>query len=84
VITNSIITEVIEQMNSLPDKLQQQVLTFILTLRQEHLHESGNAWDVLESLATTITNRQNNSCLAFAPHPKSGLQKLSFLKSAMP
>jgi hypothetical protein len=49
-----IITKVIEEMNDLPDALQQQVLTFILNLRQEHLHETGNAWDVLESLTGTI------------------------------
>ncbi|MGB8703087.1 MAG: hypothetical protein WCD18_27025 [Thermosynechococcaceae cyanobacterium] len=51
---NSIITKVVEQMNDLPDDLQQQVLAYILSLRQEHSHESGNAWDVLESLAGTI------------------------------
>lgn len=48
--SNPIITKVIEQMNDLPDDLQQQVLT----LRQEHIHESGNAWNVLESLTGTI------------------------------
>jgi hypothetical protein len=41
-------------MNDLPDDLQQQVLTYILSLRQEHLHESVNASDVLESLTGTI------------------------------
>jgi hypothetical protein len=41
-------------MNDLPDDLQQQVLTYILSLRQEHSHESGNVWDVLESLTGTI------------------------------
>jgi hypothetical protein len=51
---HAIITGVIEEMNSLPDAHQQQVLTFILNLRLEHSHESGNAWDVLESLAGTI------------------------------
>ncbi|NJN87441.1 MAG: hypothetical protein HC881_15470 [Leptolyngbyaceae cyanobacterium SL_7_1] len=51
---NPIITRVIEQMNDLPDDLQQQVLTFVLNLRQEHLQEFGNAWDVLESLTGTI------------------------------
>jgi hypothetical protein len=45
-----VIAQVVEQMNDLPDDLQQQVLTFILNLKQEHLQESGNAWDVLESL----------------------------------
>ncbi len=49
-----VITQVIEQMNDLPDELQQQVLTFVLNLRQEHLQESGNAWDVLESLIGAV------------------------------
>lgn len=48
------ITQVIEQMNDLPDDLQQQVLSFVLNLRQEHLQESSNAWEVLESLTGTI------------------------------
>ncbi|PSB16957.1 hypothetical protein C7B76_10820 [filamentous cyanobacterium CCP2] len=52
--SSPIITKVIEQMNDLPDDLQQQVLTFVLTLRQEHLQESGNAWDVLEALTGTV------------------------------
>jgi hypothetical protein len=33
----------IKQMNDLPDELQQQVLTFVLSLRHEHLQESRNA-----------------------------------------
>ena len=49
-----VITQVIEQMNDLPDELQQQVFTFVLSLRHEHLQESGNAWDVLESLTGTV------------------------------
>lgn len=52
--SSPLITQVIEQMNDLPDDLQQQVLSFVLNLRQEHLQESGNAWDVLESLTGTI------------------------------
>ena len=52
--SNSITTKIIEQVNDLPDDLQQQVLTFILNLRQENLTESSNAWDVLESLTGTI------------------------------
>jgi hypothetical protein len=54
VMSNPIITQIVEQVHDLPDDLQQQVLTFISTLRQEHLQESGNAWDVLESLTGTI------------------------------
>jgi hypothetical protein len=41
-------------MNGLPDDLQQQVLTFVLNLRQEHLQASGHAWDILESLTGTV------------------------------
>lgn len=52
--SSPLITQVIEQMNDLPNDLQQQVLTFVLNLRQEHLQKSGNAWDVLESLTGTI------------------------------
>jgi len=52
--SNPIITKVIEEMNDLPDELQQQVLTFVLTLRQGHIPKSGNAWDVLESLTGTV------------------------------
>lgn len=52
--SSPLITQVIEQMNDLPDDLQQQVLSFVLNLRHEHLQESGNAWDVLESLTGTI------------------------------
>jgi hypothetical protein len=39
--SNPIITQIFEQVNDLP-------------LRQEHLQESGNAWDVLGSLTGTI------------------------------
>ncbi|WNZ46405.1 hypothetical protein Q2T42_00960 [Leptolyngbya boryana CZ1] len=49
-----IITKVIEEMHNLPDDLQQQVLQFVTTLRQQHLQTSCNAWDVLESLTGTV------------------------------
>lgn len=52
--SNQIITQVIEEMNALPDDLQQRVLEFIEQLRQQHLQPPGNAWDVLESLAGTV------------------------------
>jgi len=52
--SNPITIQIFEQVNDLPDNLQQQVLTFVLTLRKEHLQESGNAWDVLESLTGTV------------------------------
>lgn len=38
--SSSIITKVVEEMNDLPDDLQQQVLKFVITLRQEHLQPS--------------------------------------------
>jgi len=41
-------------MNDLPDDLQQQVLNFIATLRQQHSQISNDAWDVLESLTGTV------------------------------
>ena len=41
-------------MNDLPDDLQQQVLEFVETLRQQHRQTAGNAWDVLESLTGTV------------------------------
>lgn len=53
-IENSIVEKVIEQMSDLPDNLQQQVLAFVLSLRQDSPKEADNAWDVLESLAGTI------------------------------
>lgn len=52
--SNPIITQIVEQVNHLPDNLQQQVLNFVLTLRQQHLQTSVNAWDVLESLTGAV------------------------------
>jgi hypothetical protein len=52
--SSSIVTQILEQVHDLPDPLQQQVLTFILDLRQQHLEPLQNAWDVLESLTGTI------------------------------
>lgn len=57
--SSPIITKVIEEMNDLPDSLQQQVLKFVVTLRQQHIQSSDNAWDVLESLTGTIEARAN-------------------------
>ncbi len=48
-----IVTQIVEQVSDLSDPLQQQVLTFIQTLRQPPPTEP-NAWDVLESLTATI------------------------------
>lgn len=52
--SSPIITQIVEQVNDLPDNLQQQVLTFVLNLRQEHSQKTSNAWDVLESLTGTV------------------------------
>lgn len=52
--SSSIITKVVEEMSDLPDDLQQQVLKFVETLRQQHLQPSTNAWDVLEALTGTV------------------------------
>lgn len=51
---NPIITQVIEQMNDLPPNLQEQVLEFVVTLRQTNSQISSDAWDVLESLIGTV------------------------------
>lgn len=53
--SSSITTKVLEEMNKLPDELQQQVLQFVEALRQKHLEDpSGDAWDVLASLTGTL------------------------------
>jgi hypothetical protein len=49
--STSIVTQIVEQVRDLPDPLQQQVLTFIQTLRPT---PEPNAWDVLESLTGTV------------------------------
>jgi hypothetical protein len=49
-----IITQIVEQVNDLPDNLQQQVLQFVTTLRQQDSQTTGSAWDVLESLTGTV------------------------------
>ena len=52
--SQSIITQIVEQVHDLPDPLQQQVLTFILNLRQQSPKPEPNAWDILEALTGTI------------------------------
>ena len=52
--SDSIIMKVLEEMNNFPDDLQQQVLAFVETLRQQHLETADNAWDVLEALTGTV------------------------------
>ncbi|MBE9100810.1 hypothetical protein [Vacuolonema iberomarrocanum] len=49
-----IITKIVEEINELPDDLQQQVLSFVVNLRQQHFKASSDAWDVLESLTGTV------------------------------
>jgi hypothetical protein len=50
-----IITQVVEEMNSFPNDLQQQVLKFVLSLRQQNPQATGDAWDILESLTGTVS-----------------------------
>lgn len=52
--SNPIVTQIVEQINDLPDNLQRQVLSFVLTLQKEHLQSSGDAWNVLDSLTGTV------------------------------
>jgi hypothetical protein len=52
--SSQIITSVVAEMNDLPDDLQQQVLKFVVNLRQQHQQISGDAWDVLSSLTGTV------------------------------
>jgi hypothetical protein len=54
--SQSIVTQIVEQVHDLPDPLQQQVLTFILNLRQQSPKPEPNAWDILEGLTGTIEN----------------------------
>jgi hypothetical protein len=53
-VSSLIITKFIEEMNNLPDELQQQVLKFIVTLRQQQPQPPSDAWGVLESLTDSI------------------------------
>lgn len=52
--SSPIIKQIIEQVNDLPDNLQQQFLKVVVTLRQQHSQLLGDAWDVLESLTGTV------------------------------
>ena len=49
-----IVTQIVDQVRDLPDPLQQQVLTFIQTLRKQQSPINPNAWDILESLTGSI------------------------------
>jgi hypothetical protein len=50
-----LITQIVEQVRDLPEAWQQQVLTFILHLRQQHEStDDRTAWDDLASLTGTI------------------------------
>lgn len=48
------LTQIVQEVDNLPDELQQQVLQFIRTLRQTHQTPPGNAWDTLETLTGTV------------------------------
>lgn len=52
--SSPIITKVVNEMHELPNDLQEQVLKFVISLRQQHDQTPGDAWDVLESLTATI------------------------------
>jgi len=41
--SSPIITKIIEEINDLPDDLQQQVLKFVTNLRQQHIQAPGDA-----------------------------------------
>ena len=59
-------------MNDLPDNLQQQVLKFVVTLRQQHFQPPSNAWDVLESLTCdrSAPNVSSGTIRSIAPSAK--------------
>ncbi|MGB0564136.1 MAG: hypothetical protein ACPGVO_20395 [Spirulinaceae cyanobacterium] len=52
--TTPTLTQIVQEVDTLPDELQQQVLQFIRTLRQTHQTPPGNAWDTLETLTGTV------------------------------
>lgn len=52
--SSPIIKQIIEQVNDLPDNLQQQFLKFVVNLRQQHSQLLSDAWDVLESLTRSV------------------------------
>ena len=52
--SRSLIMEVADQMARLPDELQQQVLTFVVTRQQQHQPQEEDAWDVLEAMTGTV------------------------------
>ncbi|WP_072619249.1 DUF2281 domain-containing protein [Spirulina major] len=49
-------TQILQELDNLPDDLQQQVLQFIQALRQQQVNspQTGNAWDTLATLTGTI------------------------------
>jgi hypothetical protein len=52
--SNPIIAQIVEQVGHLPDPLQQEVLVFVQTLRQQHSPTDHNAWDLLETLTASV------------------------------
>jgi hypothetical protein len=80
---NSIATEVTEEMNDLPDELQQQVLKFVVTLRQQYQQTRSNG-DVVKSL----TKQAFQDCSSQIPVSSNGssvdLNEFSFDVEATP
>ena len=52
--SSPIIAKVVDKMTDLPDELQQQVLTFVVTLRQQCQQPEDDAWDVLDSMTGSV------------------------------
>jgi hypothetical protein len=50
--SSTIITQVVEEMNDLPDSLQQQVLKFVITVRQAHIQLAAAQGAELEPYET--------------------------------
>ena len=67
--SQSIVTQIVEQVHDLPDPLQQQVLTFILNLRQQSPKQEPSAWDILESSTGTIEATQEDNFTSEAVKP---------------
>jgi hypothetical protein len=47
VMNSSIATEVMEEMNDLPDDLQQRVLEFVVTLRKQHIQAASSDQNIM-------------------------------------
>jgi hypothetical protein len=70
--SNPIVTQIVEQVNDLPDNLQEQVLKFVLSLRQTHLQTSSNAWmcwNLSPELLKPLPIGQPNLIIISTAHP---------------